>query len=108
MSRFVAISPDYASPSLAESVDFPAAILPHIMCRVAFEAAIGRSLKSRRAVSEKRVGKYLASGPAPLHDEDSGRSDLARNSSGRHCHIRENYSPPASTRLYLAIQESMA
>jgi hypothetical protein len=34
-----------ASPSLADSVDFPAAILPHIMCRVAFEAAIGKSLK---------------------------------------------------------------
>ena len=26
----------------------------------------------------------------------------------RHCHIRENYLPPASNRLNLAIQESMA
>ena len=52
-----------AAPSLPESVDFPAAILPHSICRVAFEADMTGVL-SRRLVAPPSIAAKAAAARA--------------------------------------------
>src|SRR5271169_3383638 len=88
-----------AWPSLAESVDFPAAILPHSMCSVAFEVDIGEVSKSG---GRSRPDKWNRDEPGPASGPGGEYARLQRriqrSKSWRPCRLYSACGDPGQRR----------